>query len=110
MSMKFFTLSAVCVLVFCMLLALSGTADLSGQSELASSLSLTSSRPQLDEAGRASVHPRAPRISDWSETYSPLTSGMAIIREITQNRLIRLVGVLFLIGWIFLSFKLLSTD
>ena len=30
MSMRYFTLSAVCMLIFCMLLALSGTTDFPG--------------------------------------------------------------------------------
>jgi hypothetical protein len=35
---------------------------------------------------------------------------MEAIHEIIRNREVRILGVLFIAGWIFLSFKLLSTD
>jgi hypothetical protein len=110
MSMKFFTLCSLCVLVFCMLLALSGTTDLPGESEFGSSLTLVSPIPPPGDEAADPIHPPIYRIQDWSETRSSGTSGMEAIHEIIRNREVRILGVLFIAGWIFLSFKLLSTD
>ncbi len=109
--MKFFTVTAVCVLVFCLLLALSGTTDLSQQNAAPpSSAGLSASAPDT-AAGQAVARP-APRrpLPEWSEESRALPSGLAALREISRNRQIRLIGLFFIAGWIFLSFKLLSTD
>lgn len=110
-SMKFFTATAVCVLVFCLLLALSGTSDLPQQSPPSPSpahLSASSSDPAAGPAvARPTAHRRLP---EWTEEHRPLPSGLVAVREISRNRQIRLIGLLFIAGWIFLSFKLLSTD
>jgi len=111
MSMKFFTATAVCVLVFCLLLALSGTTDLPPQN--APSPSFTSPSTPSHEATTASGVARptaARRLTEWTEENRSLPSGLATLREISRNRQIRLIGLFFIAGWIFLSFKLLSAD
>ena len=110
MSMKFFTLSALCVLLFCMLLALSGTTDLPGQREFGSGLNPVAPKPPMGNQDPGTTPPRFQRVQDWSETRSSGTSGIEAIHEISKSPEVRLIGLFFIVGWIFLSFKLLSTD
>lgn len=109
--MKFFTATAVCVLVFCLLLALSGTTDLPPQSATSqSSTSLSSPSPEITTGPAVAGPATARRLTEWTEENRSLPSGLAALREISRNRQIRLIGLFFIAGWIFLSFKLLSAD
>jgi len=109
MSMKFFTLSAVCMLIFCMLLALSGTTDFPGaHPEIASRSGLVSpppvpSQPAQGE-GMASVHPLPAR----PEPQGNAESGMGTTGGVTHHGHLLLLGAVFISGWILLSFRLLS--
>lgn len=109
--MKFFTVTAVCVLVFCMLLALSGTTDLPEQNPPSpSSAELLSSSADATAGPTVARPPTHRPLAEWSQDSRALPSGLAALREISRNRQIRLIGLFFIAGWIFLSFKLLSTD
>jgi hypothetical protein len=109
MSMKFFTLSAVCMLIFCMLLALSGTTDFPGDhSEIASRSGLVSPPPVPSHPGKgeamASVHPLPVRPDPPGNTESCMgTRGGA-----ARHGHLLLLGAVFIVGWILLSFRLLS--
>ena len=108
MSMKFFTLSAVCMLIFCMLLALSGTTDFpGGHPEIASRSGLVSSSPSQPgpAEAKASVCPLPARPDPQSETETGMgTTGGGVARH---GHLL-LLGAVFIIGWILLSFRLFS--
>jgi hypothetical protein len=109
MSMKFFTLSAVCMLIFCMLLALSGTTDFpGGHPEIASRSGLVSPPPvssQLEKGeARASVHSPPARPEPQGNTES----GMGTTGSVARHGHLLLLGAVFIVGWILLSFRLLS--
>ncbi|MEW6443133.1 MAG: hypothetical protein AB1640_19520 [bacterium] len=108
MSTKFFTLSAVCVLVLCMLLSLSGTTDFPESGTSASDVVAPGPASQEQPSGGAPA-PKY-RIQEWPEGQNPGSSGMEAIQEISHSRQLRLLGLLFIVGWIVLSFKLLSLD
>ena len=107
MSMKFFTLSAVCMLIFCMLLALSGTTDFpGGHPEIASRSGLVSpvqSQPAEVEA-MVSVDPLPARPEPQSNTES----GMGTTGGVARHGHLLVLGAVFIVGWILLSFRLLS--
>lgn len=124
MSMKYFTLSAVCVLVFGMLLALSAVTDLSGGSfgpfspdHLVSGADSGASHQTLASAAelaRVRIDSEAPlpRIADWNseELGKPAPDPAPPAEKPEAETGLRFVGLLFIIGWVFLSSKLLSTD
>jgi hypothetical protein len=109
MSMKYFTLSAVCMLIFCMLLSLSGTTDFpGGHPEIASRSGLVSppavpSQPGNGE-GIASGHPLPARPEPRGNTES----GTGTMGGVARHGHLLLLGAVFIVGWILLSFRLLS--
>ena len=111
--MKYFTLSALCVLICCMLFALSGTTDLpTNHRQMVAQTTLTTSPLMIKELQKQKHAPSDNRIQTWlPETEEKHTiMEEAIIRENKHRLFMRLFGILFIAGWIFLSFKLLSTD
>lgn len=108
MSMKYFTLSAVCMLVFCMLLALSGTTDFpGGHPGIVSPDGLLSppsgpGQPKKGEA-LASVYPLAGAEARAEAERCTATPG-SVVR---QHRLL-LFGAALIVVWILLSFRILS--
>lgn len=107
MPTKYFTLSAVCMLVFCMLLALSGTTDFpGGHPGIVPPSALVSPAPGLDRPGTgeavASFLPVAGAQQATVQGSAPAAEGKG------QNRPLFLFGVVFLLGWVLLSFRLFS--
>ena len=115
MSMKFFTLSSVCVMVFCMLLAVSGTTDLSRHEKVFYG--------QMD-SGTSSFAPgrtEDARVIHVSPSSSEPSVGLAAEMEGAQkehkdphqvdfNRQVRIFGLLLVLAWVFISVKLLSSE
>ncbi len=108
MSMKFFTLSAVCMLVLCMLLALSGTTDFPGDGarfggpEFASAV--VSQEPGPIAVPWEGAAPERP-----AQGSTPQTA----VRETQRSPaglLLSVLGIGFIMGWIVLSFKLFSSE
>jgi hypothetical protein len=110
MSTKYLTLSALCVLIFCMLLALSGTAELPGKG---SGQNLIRQDDQLSGLFRsdAKSSTRTFLLRDWSEPKGhPLrVTGLETLEEIIQSRAVRVMGALLLIGWVFASYRILTS-
>ncbi len=112
MSMRYFTLSAVCMLIFCMLLALSGTSDFpGGHSGIVSPSGASANATGLSQLGKkeaiASVVPL------------PKDEGLPIgadrIKETegggkAGNRPLWFLGVVLVAAWVLLSFRLLSNS
>jgi hypothetical protein len=111
--MKYFTLSALCVLTFCMLLALSGTTDITereGRQTLGKQVGPLSTNFCNDSENAAhSPHPYV--LPGWSESKShPATiTGLETLDGIIQSRTLRVIGALLLIGWIYISYKIFSS-
>ena len=108
MSMKYFTLSAVCMLVFCMLLALSGTTDFPGVHPGISSPDGLVSPPSVPgQAGKgdalAAVHPPAGAEARADGERCTTTPGGAV----RQHRVL-LFGAALILVWVLLSFRILS--
>ena len=109
MSMKYFTLSAVCMLIFCMLLALSGTTDFpGGHLEIASRSGLVSpppvpSQPEQGDA-TAPVQPPPARPEPQGDTEG----GLGTTGGVARHGHLLLLGAVFIVGWVLLSFRLLS--
>ncbi len=112
MSMKTFTLSSVCVLVYCMLLAVSGTTDLLEKKDnFLEQLSLgTYQESQQDDSKPLQVAFATGKMSaglqDWTGGVSK-PKVKPVPKEANYHLQIRVVGLLFLAAWIFISFKLL---
>jgi len=107
MPMKYFTLSAVCMLVLCMLLALSGTTDFpGGHPRIAPQSGVVSLAPGLDRPGSgeamASVLPVVRAQQAKAQNSTPTAGGVG------RNRPLFLFGVVFVLGRVLLSFRLFS--
>jgi len=105
MSMRYFTLSAVCMLIFCMLLALSGTTDFPGTPP---EIVPPPAAPVLNPSGvgeaAASVYP-LPEDSDSDAR----ADGKGLTGEgVTGSQSLLLLGFVFVLAWVLLSFRLLS--
>ncbi len=114
MSMKIFTLSAVCVLVYGLMIALSGTTSFPGYTEERSFLSPEERREVVTAAYRADEPAvmGSPSIQDWNRSvneYGLTNAGSTEIAE-TDGRPIRLFGIIFILVWIWVSVRLLSLD
>ena len=108
MSMRYFTLSAVCMLVFCMLLALSGTTDFPAPPRETVAHSVTGSAasgPIHSGVGEAmaSVYPFPDDSATRDGTEIP-RGGML------RNRPLLLLGFLLVAAWVLLSFRLLANS
>jgi hypothetical protein len=118
MSMKIFTLSAVCVLVYSLMIALSGTTGFPGYSE-------ERIFPRPDDGNQQQVaavfnHDLSgsgsgsalPSIQDWNRSNKEFRRTDFEEGEETNgiNRPIRLFGIMFILVWILVSVKLLFLD
>lgn len=111
MSMRYFTLSAVCMLIFCMLLALSGTTDFPGNHHEIVSPSgalSTAAGPGHSGVGQAmaSAHPLPVVSEPNAETGSRGAMGGAV----PGNRPLLLLGFVLVAVWVLLSFRLFSNS
>jgi hypothetical protein len=109
MSMRYFTLSAVCMLVFCMLLALSGTTDFpSPPREIVPPSDTAPVAPGPIHTGvgeaAASVYPRPEGSVPDAEAGGISMTG----RGLPRSRPLLLLGFLLVAAWVLLSFRLLS--
>ncbi len=123
MSMKYFTLSAICVLAFGMLLALSGATDLApGYQQQKTVLTDPGSsyRPSHDKPTPAvnAELPLTPPRSNVATTVLPSwkkahvrdkATFMGIVKRISSSARLKAVGLLFVVGWVLLSVKTLSS-
>jgi hypothetical protein len=107
--MKYFTLSAVLVLVYCLLLVLSGIPGV--YDEQSTTLTKLTMGSQSRSAGPAQTVPiavaptnRAKGLMDWIGA-NPDESGVG-----DYGKQVRTIGLLFIVGWVFISFKLLTLD
>jgi len=109
MSRKFFTLSAVCMLIFCMLLALSGTTDFpAGHPEIASRSGLVSPPPVPSQPAKGEAMVSVDPLPARPEPQSNTESGMGTTGGVSRHGHLLVLGTVFIVGWILLSFRLLS--
>jgi hypothetical protein len=111
MSMRYFTLSAVCMLVFSMLLALSGTTDFPGARQEAGSPSGSAfTAPDLDPpATGESMATVVPLPEDSKpQAAETVSAGDAVNGGWAHNRPLLFLGALFVAAWVLLSFKLFA--
>ena len=111
MSMRYFTLSAVCMLIFCMLLALSGTTDFPGiHPEIVppSGAASTAAGPSHSGVGKAmaSVYP----LPEDSEPHAGAGGRGAMGGGMTGNRPLLLLGFGLVAAWVLMSFRLFSNS
>jgi len=116
MSMKAFTLSAICVLVYCFMMVLTGITDLAQESSgTLNKLSLGNRKtaPEINngQSPGVSTTPGASRDlptfrDDWKE--AGVDEGRSEDNGRDYARRVRAFGILFVLGWVFVSFKLLS--
>ncbi len=112
MSMRYFTLSAVCMLIFCMLLALSGTTDFPGEY-----------RGMVSPPGASATHSGETQLGEKKSAASaalvPIDYGPAARRDrieeaergkIAGSRSLLYLGILLVAVWVLLSFRLLSNS
>lgn len=109
MSMKYFTLSAVCTLVFCMLIALSGTTDFPEDRAEWIRAYRTTNATKIHGSDAPGAPPAARALMDWSEQGDVVQEGVGGVGDADQGRQVKLFGVLFILGWVFLSVRLLSS-
>ena len=114
MSMKYFTLSSVCVLIFGLLLALSGVVDTPVyKTELATDKNELFTQPAppytpVADEGEIIVVNSPP---EWGTAMAGENSSERDGLEKVGNSLkFRMVGICFVIGWILFSFKFLSME
>lgn len=111
MSMRYFTLSAVCMLVFCMLLALSGTTDFPGNRPggipSSHALMFPQSRAQTVE-GEALIS--AGRSPGASEPPGGIQGSAARSMDTgkDRNRSLLPLGVVLVALWVLVSFRFFS--
>ena len=109
MSMRYFTLSAVCMLIFCMLLALSGTTDFPVNPHETVPLSgAVSAAPGSSHSGvgeaTASVYP----FQEDSNLHAGTRGRGVTVDGVAGNRPLLLFGFVLVAVWVLLSFGLLS--
>lgn len=109
MPMKTFTLSAVCVLIYCMLLAVNGTTDLlQEKDDVTERLSLGAYHgSEQDDSKTFRVAFASGDHSSALQDWKGRAQQDAVQKEPDYNQRIRNLGILFIGGWIFISFKLL---
>jgi hypothetical protein len=112
MSMKIFTLSAVCVLVYGLMIALSGTTGFPEYSVGRTDFNPGEHR-QVATAYDTALPPSVtPALQDWGKPEKQLRAEDTGNEHPvgSKNKPIRLFGILFIVVWIFVSVRLLSTD
>jgi len=112
--MKIFTLSAVCVLVYGLLIALSGTTSLPGSLDERAFLTPEDRQAAVTAAYRAGdpLPVATASIQDWNRPARAARASDSQSAEALEagSRPIRLFGILFILVWIWVSVKLLSLD
>jgi hypothetical protein len=112
MSMRYFTLSAVCMLIFCMVLALSGTTDFpESHGGLVSPSGSSSPAQGLCQLGkREAMAAVVPLPAEGEPCADTKGGGDRPLRNERRNRPLLLLGILFGAAWVLLSFRLLSNS
>ena len=110
--MRYFTLSAVCVLVFCMLMAVGGTTDMPRYEKgFFSRLDSGSSDSPMYKSKKARALQVSTAYVDHYIDFSEIEAAKAEKRK-SQKKLfglqVRYFGFLFVLVWIFISLKLLT--
>ena len=114
MSMKYFTLSSVCVLIFGLLLALSGVVDTPVyKTELPTDknvLALQHAFPDsliAGEGGSTVVN----ALPEWGTVMAgEIRTEREGLEGVGNSFKFRMAGIFFVIGWIFFSLKFLSME
>ena len=109
MSLRYFTLSAVCMLIFCMLLALSGTTDFPGtHHEIVPPSGAAYTAPGHSGVGEAmaSVY----TLPEDSEGYAGTGGRGTMGGGVACNRPLLLLGFVLVAAWVLLSFRLFSNS
>jgi len=106
--MKIFTLSAICVLVYGLLVALSGITSFPGYSSERDELTRQQVTSLFDAPVAVSVSPAA---QEWEAARAALDGADedAGGRQ-GKDTMVRLLGVMFILVWIYVSVRLLSAD
>ena len=111
MSMRYFTLSAVCMLIFCMLLALSGTTDFPGtHHEIVPPSGAASTAPGPSHSGVAEAMASVVPLPEDSEPHAGTGSRGTMGGSVAGNRPLLLLGFVLVVAWILLSFRLFSNS
>ena len=105
MSMRYFTLSAVCMLIFCMLLALSGTTDFPATPH---EIVPPSTAPGLSHSGVGEVMASVCPLPESSEPHAGPGGKGITGGGVTGNRPLLLLGFVLVVVWVFMSFRLFS--
>lgn len=112
MSMKYFTLSALCVLLFCMFLALSGTTDITENANrptLGAPDSSGTHTPAHD-SGNGALSSHLYVVQDWpTENHTAAITGLGTLDRIIRSKMVRLIGAVLITGWVFAGYKFISS-
>jgi len=94
-----------------MLLALSGTTDIPklGSTYLAK-VNLAPSPPIKSKATIPAFEPDGIHIQDWADSPTKEEIAVQTKEEYDRTARLRIVGLMFIVGWIFVSVRLLSLD
>ncbi len=110
MSMRYFTLSAVCMLIFCMLLALSGTTDFPAvHDEIVSPAGIRAPIPEPTQSTTGEAVAAVVRLPQDPEPTTDTGDATQAIGGTARNRPLLLLGIALVAGWILLSFRLYSS-
>ena len=112
--MKLFTLSAVCVLIYGLMIALSGITNFSPINQEKEFLKRPA-QVNTGEVYRDIDNPvsKPPAVQDWNHNKKENRSGdEGSLKErlFSGNKVVRIIGILFILGWIALSIKLLASE
>ena len=111
MSMRYFTLSAVCMLIFCMLLALSGTTDFPGiHHEIVPPSGAVSTAPGPSHSGVGEAMASVVPLPEDSEPHAGAGGRGTMGGGMTGNRPLLLLGFVLVAAWVLLSFRLFSNS
>jgi len=112
MSMKIFTLSAVTVLVYGLMIALSGTSNFPSYSERRTPPAEEEGNQRFAALWDGSLSSGDPPVQDWDgpRDKSEAPGSYKGTESQAQNRPVRWIGIMFILVWIFVSVRLLSTD
>ena len=110
MSMRYFTLSAVCMLIFCMLLALSGTTDFPGsRREFVSPSGSAVTAPGPTHPGTGEAMASVVPLPEDSEPHAREGISRGARQEgVACSRPLLFLGVFFVAAWVLLSLKLFA--
>ncbi len=110
MSMRYFTLSAVCMLIFCMLLALIGTTDFPGshQGIVSPSVSVFPAQDSSLAGTGEAMASVVPLPGDSGPQTPEDIAPEAAPAGVARNRPLLFLGVFFVAAWVLLSFKLFT--